>query len=314
MLDFTALDFETANAFRGSPCSIGLAKVRDGRVIDTRHWLMRPPAGHDTFDPFNTGLHGIGPDDVADQPPFSSRLDQIVSYVDADPVVAHNAAFDMSVIRNACDVCNVPVPAWQVYCTLVLSRRALTLPAYNLNYVTAHLGVALDHHHDADSDAMAAAGIAVALAADKGVTELADLAAALRVRPGILSPDGWAGCVARSASHGTTHRTSRPAERYIANDDADPSGYLYGHTIVFTGTLPGGLTRAQASARAAELGAQPDAGVTKRTTILVVGDLDPARLTPGSVLSGKARKAAALQAAGQPIEIMTGIEFLDHLD
>ena len=33
-IDFVALDFETANRFRGSPCAIGLAVVRDGKIVD----------------------------------------------------------------------------------------------------------------------------------------------------------------------------------------------------------------------------------------------------------------------------------------
>ncbi|HEY8295919.1 MAG TPA: exonuclease, partial [Micrococcaceae bacterium] len=45
-LEFTAIDFETANGFRGSPCAVGLSKVREGRIVDEAFWLMRPPAGH----------------------------------------------------------------------------------------------------------------------------------------------------------------------------------------------------------------------------------------------------------------------------
>ncbi|HET8877955.1 MAG TPA: exonuclease, partial [Arthrobacter sp.] len=33
-LDFTAIDFETANGFRGSPCAVGLTKVRGGVVVE----------------------------------------------------------------------------------------------------------------------------------------------------------------------------------------------------------------------------------------------------------------------------------------
>ena len=33
-VDFTSIDFETANGFRGSPCSVGLSKVRGGRIVE----------------------------------------------------------------------------------------------------------------------------------------------------------------------------------------------------------------------------------------------------------------------------------------
>lgn len=50
-LDFCAIDFETANAFRGSPCAVGLARVVDGQIVETRRLLMQPPEGYDSFDP-----------------------------------------------------------------------------------------------------------------------------------------------------------------------------------------------------------------------------------------------------------------------
>ena len=59
-LDFTAIDFETANSYRGSPCSVGMVKVRDGRIVDesmvitgkaakasVSQTLMQRPSGFD---------------------------------------------------------------------------------------------------------------------------------------------------------------------------------------------------------------------------------------------------------------------------
>jgi DNA polymerase-3 subunit epsilon len=68
MLDYTAMDFETANSYRGSPCAVGLVRVRDGEVVDQVRWLMRPPADVDHFDPFNVSIHGITADMVRDEP------------------------------------------------------------------------------------------------------------------------------------------------------------------------------------------------------------------------------------------------------
>src|SRR3712207_4472701 len=48
-LNFTAIDFETANNSAASACSVGMVKVRDGRVVDSAHWYIRPPFGHDWF-------------------------------------------------------------------------------------------------------------------------------------------------------------------------------------------------------------------------------------------------------------------------
>ena len=109
-LSFVALDFETANSFRGSPCAVGMVRVLDGEVVETRRLLMRPPSSVDGFDDFNIGLHGITPAMVKGEPRFRDRLPEIVAFVGDLPVVAHNAAFDLGVIRDACDESNVRWP------------------------------------------------------------------------------------------------------------------------------------------------------------------------------------------------------------
>ena len=64
-VSFTAIDFETANRRLASACALGVVRVRDGRVVDTRYSLIRPPAGHDGFERGNVRIHGIQPADVA---------------------------------------------------------------------------------------------------------------------------------------------------------------------------------------------------------------------------------------------------------
>ncbi len=73
-LDFTAIDFETANSSGASACAVGLARVRNGRVVATAAWLIKPPAGHDQFAPINVGIHGIQPSHVANAPSWSEQL------------------------------------------------------------------------------------------------------------------------------------------------------------------------------------------------------------------------------------------------
>ena len=41
-LDFIAIDFETATGRRASVCEAGVCVVRDGRIAETRSWLVRP--------------------------------------------------------------------------------------------------------------------------------------------------------------------------------------------------------------------------------------------------------------------------------
>lgn len=305
-LDFTAVDFETANSHRGSPCSVGLVKVRDGRLVHESGTLIHPPAGLDHFDGFNTGLHGINAAMVAGAPRWRQVADWIVDYVGPDTVVCHNAGFDISVLRHACTADQIAWPSVDYLCTLVLARRAFRLPSYRLPFVAAECGVGLDSHHQASADARCAALIAVAMASKQGADTLAQLAESFDVRIGHME-EGHCTPSARRG-HGGSHQLFRPD----ANPDADPGHPFYGRIIVFTGTLQS-RTRQMAWESVVKVGGIPEPGVTKRTNVLVVGDINQAVLAPGVVTTGKVAKVFALQDKGQDIEVMTEDDFLRSL-
>ena len=306
MLDYTAIDFETANAYRGSPCSVGLVKVRDGQVVEKRHWLIRPPEGADWFDYWNVSIHGITAEMVADAPRWKDVLPHIVNFIGDDVVVAHNAGFDIGVIRYACAVDNIEWPELRFLCTLVMARRALALPTYRLPYVAEHLGYLLDDHHDALADAYAVVEVVSRFANQLGVSDLGALAESVKVRVGHMSSSIYRGSVSTVSSNGHLVRPD-------LNPDADKDGYLYGRVVVFTGKLMS-MTRQIAWEECSRIGALAEADTTKRTNVLVVGDINPAVLRPGADITGKTRKAFQLQDKGQEIEVMTEDDFLRCLD
>ena len=301
-LDFVAIDVETANAHRGSICAIGAAVVRGGVVVSTHSWLVRPPAGLDTFDRINVRLHGITADMVADQPSFSERLAQLVEVAQGLPLVAHNAAFDIGALREACLVADKEWPTADYACSLILARRALDLISYRLPIVAAACGVDAGRHHEAGADARACAQVVIELARRRNVGTLADLLADLQVLAGRLDAAAWRGCHSALGSAGTG--LIRP------DADADPEHPLYGQILVFTGALS--IRRQDAWDAAARCGAAVGKTVTKRTTMLVVGDgftgSDPADFT-----TGKAAKAVQLRAKGQRIEVLTEADLVQLL-
>ena len=306
MLDFTAIDFETANSYRGSPCSVGLVKVRAGEVVDTRHWLIRPPEKVDWFDPFNIYLHGITPEHVAHAPRWKDMLPRIIEFIGEDVVVAHNAGFDTGVMRYACAVDNIAWPDLRFLCSLVLSRQALALPSYRLPFVIDACGLTLENHHDALADARAVVGVLRSIAARESTVGVDGLAERFRLRIGHMAGGTYLGSVCTATSQ-------QKLARGEINPDADPDGSLYGRVVVFTGKLMS-MTRQLAWDETVRVGGIPELNTTKRTNVLVVGDLNPAVLRPGSTLSGKARKAFQLQDGGQDIELMTEDDFVRALD
>ena len=183
-LDFTAIDFETANSSSASACSVGLVKVRGGRVVDRVGWLIRPPAGHDEFWEWNTRIHGIRAEDVVGALSWQAQLPDLIAFADGDALVAHNAGFDMGVIRGACEATMLECPSFDYVCSLQVARKTYHLDSYRLPVAAMAAGFEDFHHHDALADSKACAAIMVHAAKRHGVESLAQLADAVAVRVG----------------------------------------------------------------------------------------------------------------------------------
>lgn len=324
-LDFTAIDFETANGFRGSPCAVGLTKVRGGKVVAEASWLMRPPANHDHFDYHNVRIHGIRAEDVAGLPRFGELFPEIGAFIGDDILAAHNAAFDLGVIRSGLEVSGLAGPAYDYVCTVMLSRRCYSLVSNSLPFAAEEAGVPLVNHHDAGEDARACAGILIDIAARNGANSIAELYLSLGLalphqqafdpaRDALSKQSLAALAIAGSAAGGVPparpFRSGWPEEgaNPLPNADAEPGHPLYGQTVVFTGELS--MPRPEAKVRSAELGACPESRVTARTTVLVVGDGFVASDLRSGRLTGKARRVLELHERGRPIEVLSEGEFL----
>lgn len=322
-LDFTAIDFETANGFRGSPCAVGLTKVRGGRVVEEAAWLMRPPADHDHFEYHNVRIHGITAADVAGRPRFGDLFPEIGAFIGDDVLAAHNAAFDLGVIRSALEVSGLPGPAYDYVCTVMLSRRCYSLVSNSLPFAAEEAGVPLLRHHDAAEDARACAGILIDIARRNGANSLAELYLSL----GLVMPRQHAfdpavdelskqSLTALAGGSGNGAALVRPFQsgwpdegpNPEPNPDAEPGHPLYGQTVVFTGQLS--IGRPEAKVRSAEAGARTESRVTGRTTVLVVGDGFVAADLRSGRLTGKARRVLELHDRGQAIEVLSEGEFL----
>ena len=185
-LDFTAIDFETANPSNASACSVGLVKVAGGKVVDSAYWLIRPPLGHDEFWEWNTKIHGIVAEDVVDALGWIEQLPDLVAFADGDTLVAHNASFDMSVIKAACGVTAVAVPNFAYACSLQIARKTYNLESYRLPVAAMAAGFEDFEHHNALADSQACAAIVVHAAKRHGVDSVEELVAATKGKMGVI--------------------------------------------------------------------------------------------------------------------------------
>ncbi|MDP9026537.1 MAG: 3'-5' exonuclease [Actinomycetota bacterium] len=181
-LDFTAIDFETANGSPASACSVGLVKVRDGQVVDRIGWFIQPPFGHDHFVDWNIRIHGITPEMVVDAPSWTEQLVDLMAFAEDDILVAHNAGFDMGVIKAACAATGIATPSYAYMCSLQLARKTYTLDSYRLPMAALAAGFDDFAHHDAVADSEACAAIMIHAADRWGAIDLVELSGLAGVR------------------------------------------------------------------------------------------------------------------------------------
>ena len=160
---FVAIDFETASSRRDSACAIGLAACSDGRVVQSRSYLIRPSSRRFTF----TAVHGLSWEQVCDAPSFVELWPTLQPWFGrAAFVAAHNAAFDHEVLHASCARYRLRQPHKRFVCTVELARTQWGISPADLPSVCKRLNITL-RHHDAASDALACARIVLA-AEDNG--------------------------------------------------------------------------------------------------------------------------------------------------
>lgn len=163
MKDFAAIDFETANQYRSSVCSVGVVIVRNGEVAEKFYSLIYPRP--DFFTYLTTQVHGLTMLDVEDERPFPDVWQVIAPQLEGLPLVAHNSPFDESCLKAVFKEYGMDYPNYEFHCTCRASRRQLAgiLPNHQLQTVARYCGYDLTNHHHALADAEACAVIALHL-------------------------------------------------------------------------------------------------------------------------------------------------------
>ena len=168
-MKISSLDFETANQSDASICAAGVAVFVDGELIETRHWLVRPPRGHGWFREDFIEIHGITHEDVQDAPEFPAVAQELLPFLTAaDFVIAHNAQFDIRKLNGTLTHFGILCPSFSTLCTCQAARRAWPeLPNHKLSTVADHIGHTFRHHHPLD-DAEAAGRVLSAIIKERG--------------------------------------------------------------------------------------------------------------------------------------------------
>ncbi len=172
--EFVVFDIETT----------GLSSVTD-KIIEIGAVRCKGDEILDRFDTFvNPGFHipeeitrltSITDEDVADAPDIKTALQAFLEFAGDTVLVAHNASFDTSFIRRACNECELSFTNTYLD-TLALSRYVNSdLKRHNLDALKDYFNLEDFHHHRACDDAEITAKILYCLAQklkEEGVTDI----------------------------------------------------------------------------------------------------------------------------------------------
>ncbi|WP_338595268.1 exonuclease domain-containing protein [Clostridium baratii] len=306
-MNFIAIDFETANEKRNSPCSIGIVVVKNGEVTEKVHHLIKPKEMR--FMPINIGIHGIRPKMVENELEFDRIWEKIKHYFDNNLIIAHNAAFDISVLRNTLALYNIKAPNFNYICTMKLAKNFYRgISNSKLNTVNKFLGYKFKHH-DALADALACSNILLNISEELESKDISYISSSLGVTLGSVDCNGYK----PSSSKGRILKTSN---REPAEDEFDifknlNSGAFDNEVVVFTGGLSS-MTRVEAMMLVRKLGGTVGSSVTKKTTYVVTNMKNIKDLTIDE-MSTKLRKATTLINKGQNIKVLNEERFLEMI-
>lgn len=266
--DFVSIDFETAT-FNRMACQLGMVLVKDLNIVDCKTFIMQPP--QNAYDENCIRVHGITPEQTVGLPTFKDYWPQIKDYFADYPIVAHNAVFDIDVLRKNLLYYSLPdfIPE-KIICTCRLHNGR------DLLSCCAYYGIQFCHHHEADSDALGAADILIHYiqSGAKGIIDVPKLAST---------------------------KLSSDVKKQDLSSVKNKNTIFYDKKVVISGVFSSFPNREDLAEKLKSLGADINCSISKRTEILVKGD---------HVGPKKLEKVEALQQQGYDIRIIEEDELL----
>lgn len=167
-IPYVAADVETTGLSAADGhrvCEFALLRFLRGTVIDSFVSLVNPLR---PIDPGASAVNGITDAMVAGAPTFADLLPRILDFLADDPLVFHNAPFDLSFLRSEARIAGGSWPGNRVIDTLTLARRTGRFRSHSLPDICRELGIGSTFHR-AEADAWAAGKLLLRLTDDRNV-------------------------------------------------------------------------------------------------------------------------------------------------
>jgi DNA polymerase III epsilon subunit family exonuclease len=154
-LETTGLDHEADRIIE-----IGAHKLVGGKLVDQFEALVRTDVERTEQ---NIQLTGITSEMLADQPAIEEVLPRFLDFIEGGILVAHNAEFDIGMIRAAASRLGIDIE-WPCFCTLKMAQKLLPdLERRNLDTLAERYGLTFEARHRAIGDIKVLTGVLSAM-------------------------------------------------------------------------------------------------------------------------------------------------------
>ena len=272
---YAVVDVETTGLARDDRIVSAAVYRLDARGEIEDHWytLVNPQR-----DPGPVWIHGLTSDVLETAPLFPDIAGQLSERLAGRVLVAHNAAFDWSMLAREYARASVTAPVEQRLCTIALSKELrLPLPNHKLESLAAHFGVEQRHAHHALDDARVLAeafrpslhaaargGVRLPLLECRPLTEWYDSPVTARI--------GYQASYGRGSWRASRKRPPCPYPNPGRYEKDKP--LMQGMRVAFSGDTS--IDRELLEDRAVEAGLHVATGVSRLTSLLVTNDPDAA--------------------------------------
>ena len=173
---YAVFDCETTGTSTADDEIVSLALIRvdpDGAETARTTTLVRPSR---SIPAEATAVHGIADEDVASAPSFAEIAVELLRLLEGAVFVAHNASFDLGMLRHAFAREGIEYSPDAVACTLEAFRLLEPLADnHRLQSICERRGIELHGAHEAMSDVLATAALLRVLLDDGIAPETVDL-------------------------------------------------------------------------------------------------------------------------------------------
>ncbi len=296
----TVIDFETASSAFFSACALGLVVLQGREIIDKQYFLIQPPDNF--YEKDNVAVHGITAEQTAHADTFPVVWEKVRPLFENTYVAAHNANFDMSVLKATLEYYGIKQPSFQYMNTISVSGYTIPRNANvgkSLADRCAYFNIPLENHHNALCDAEAAAQLIIYQLQHSRYKSFATFVSCC------VQLYDYDDVRLKKSSSLFGHKridVDELAATTAVREEQDED--FKGKTFVFTGELTR-FTREQAMSKVIAGGGFVKNGVSKKIDVLVHAEND---------ITSKVKKAMELQAEGHPIKIITEEQFMQMLE